>query len=221
MKLFVWDFHGVLEKGNDQAVVEITNHVLKQHGYSRTLSIEEGELLSGRRWYEYFAFLIPGIDPHEYLRLQSHCVEISQTQPEIVSKHIRLNDHADHVLQNIEMSQNTQILISNTQPKSLDWFVKDVGIEKYFPPSHRFAVDSHSQPNQSKKDCLEIFLKRGDFPNGIVSIGDSPADMALIHNRHKGVGYLYAHPGRDHRVVECHYKINDLRYVLQEIEKEK
>ena len=27
MKLFVWDFHGVLEKGNDEAVVELVNRI--------------------------------------------------------------------------------------------------------------------------------------------------------------------------------------------------
>jgi hypothetical protein len=49
MKLFVWDFHGVLEKGNDGAVVEITNIALQRFGYSRRMTIQEGEFLSGKR----------------------------------------------------------------------------------------------------------------------------------------------------------------------------
>lgn len=40
MKLFIWDFHGVLEKGNDDAVVEITNLALRRHGYSRELTLK-------------------------------------------------------------------------------------------------------------------------------------------------------------------------------------
>jgi len=31
-KLFVWDFHGVLEKDNEQAVIQISNDVLKELG---------------------------------------------------------------------------------------------------------------------------------------------------------------------------------------------
>lgn len=66
MKLFVWDFHGVLEKGNDAAVAEITNSVLQSFGHSRRMTIQEGELLSGKHWYEYFAFLLPHLNHQEH-----------------------------------------------------------------------------------------------------------------------------------------------------------
>lgn len=33
MKLFVWDFHGVLEKGNEGAVLEISNKILGDFRY--------------------------------------------------------------------------------------------------------------------------------------------------------------------------------------------
>lgn len=218
MKLFVWDFHGVLEKGNDHAVVEITNMALEQHGYDRRMTVEESEYLAGLRWNEYFAYLLPEASPEECKKLQAVSVELSHNCPEIIAKHIKLNDHADYVLDSISSRKFTQILISNTQPKSLDLFVQFVGIEKYFPPSHRFAVDNHAHKHSSKLDYLEGFLQDKHFPAGIVSIGDSPHDMAMIHNHPKGIGYLYAHPGRTHRKVESHYKISDLRHVLQEIE---
>lgn len=217
MKLFVWDFHGVLEKGNDLAVVEITNAVLQRFGYSRRMSLHEGELLAGKRWHEYFAFLLPNLHHQDYLDLQSACFDMSLSQPEIIAKHIQLNDYADFVLQTIG-SKFTQILISNTLPKSLDYFVKAVGIEKHFPPAHRFGVDSHHQQQLTKKDCLEAFLKGKTFPDGVVSIGDSPGDMALIQHYSKAVGYFYTHPGRSHREAMCHYKIQDLREVLREID---
>lgn len=218
MKLFVWDFHGVLEKGNDHAVQEITNSVLQQSGYSRSMTLQEGESLSGKRWHEYFAFLLPGLDQEEYFKLQSLCVEMSLKQPEIITKHIQINDHAHDVLQAIAQSGLMQILISNTQQKMLNVFVSIVGIESYFPLTHRFGVDAHTQQSISKKHILEHFLKEKDFPKGIVSIGDSPGDMALIHGRSNGIGYLYSHTGRSHREVDSHYKISDLRAVLKEIE---
>ncbi len=218
MKLFVWDFHGVLEKGNDHAVVEITNIALERHGYHRRMTIEESEYLAGLRWHEYFSYLLPEADEEKCKELQVTCVDISHNYPEIIAKHIRLNDHAEYVLETIFNKKLTQIVISNTQPKSLDLFIKYVGIEKYFPPSHRFAVDNHHHKHSSKLDYLESFLQDKHFPAGVVSIGDSPHDMTMIHNHPKGIGYLYAHPGRTHRNVKSHYKITDLRHVLQEIE---
>ncbi len=123
MKLFVWDFHGVLEKGNDEVVLEITNLALYRHGFSRRMTKIESEFLCGRRWHEYFAFLIPELKEEECLALQSTCFEISQNLPEITFKHIRLNDHADFVLNSIHNSPHCQILISNTLPESLEMFV--------------------------------------------------------------------------------------------------
>lgn len=114
MKLFVWDFHGVLEKGNDDAVLEITNFALEYHGYSRRMTQDEGILLSGLRWYEYFSFLLPQLLKEECHKLQSTCFEISQNKPEIIAKHIQLNDYADFVLESIHSSEHQQILISNT-----------------------------------------------------------------------------------------------------------
>lgn len=221
MKLFVWDFHGVLEKGNDFAVLEITNKALRESGYSRQMTQDEAEMLSGKRWHEYFAFLLPERDAKIYLQLQSLCFEISQNHPEIILQYIQLNDHADYVLQSIKSLGYQQILLSNTPPKPLDAFVKFVGIEDYFQPTHRFGADSHNQQKLTKKNYLEQFLVGKHFPKGIVSIGDSPSDMALIHGYELGVGYLYTHPGRKHRETECHYRIHDLRLVLQEITKKK
>lgn len=217
MKLFVWDFHGVLEKGNDFAVLEITNRILENFGHAKRMTQLEAEFLSGKHWHEYFAYLLPHLDHTEHLALQSACIQFSQSSPSLIAKHIQLNDYADYVLKKIRDSQLTQILISNTQSKSLDMFIDIVGIGQYFSSTHRFGIDAHTQKKKSKKDQLESFLEGKHFPKGIISIGDSPGDMALIENRENSVGYLYTHPGRQHRPAPCHYKIHDLRDVLKEI----
>lgn len=219
MKLFVWDFHGVLEKGNDEIVLEITNEALKQHDYSRRMTEQENHFLSGHRWHEYFSFLMPELEEEQCLKLQCTCIEISQGRWEVIAKHIRLNDHADTVLESIHNSEHHQILISNTQPEGLDIFVKMVNIGRYFPLSHRFGVNTRDQIKLTKQESLNRYLKDNDLFDTVVSIGDSPGDMALIHERidPKGIGYLYTHPGKEHRPTNCHYKINDLRMVLQEI----
>jgi len=220
MKLFVWDFHGVLEKGNDNAIVEITNMALEHHGYSRRMTYCEAMRLAGLRWQEYFSFLMPDLIKEQLEELQSTCFYIAQDQPDIIAKYVKLNEHADSVLSSINNSKHQQILISNTLPKFLDYFVELVGIEQCFPAACRFGVDPQHQKRMTKKVCLSEFLNdKKDFES-IVSIGDSPADMDLIHSNSSfpGVAYLYTHPDREHRSANCHHKIKDLRSVLEEIE---
>lgn len=217
MKLFVWDFHGVLEKGNEDALIEITNLALKQEGYERRMSLAEAEFLAGRCWIEYFAYLLPDARREELLKLYSIGYELTQKHPEIITRSVRLNDHAEEVLHTIRSLEYTQVLISNTQPDVLDFFVRHVGIEGYFPLSHRFGVDRQGSQSVTKQECLKEFIKEKHFPKGMVTIGDSPNDMTLMHLHPKGIGYLYSHPGRVHRPAESHYKINDLRCILQEV----
>lgn len=218
MKLFVWDFHGVLEKGNDDAVLEITNMALSYHGFSRQMTQSESYQLAGLKWYEYFSHLLPELSKEEHLKLQSTCFDISQNRPEIVSKHIQLNDHADAVLSAIQNSEHEQIVISNTLPKSLDMFLDIVGISHYFPNTHRFGVNAHNQKHITKKHCLSQFIDGKNNIKALISIGDSPGDMELIDSEGlRGVGYLYSHPTRPHRKANCDHKIHDLRLILPEI----
>lgn len=48
--LFVWDFHGVLEKDNELAVHEVTNRVLGEFGYEEKASIDDIHMMYGLPW---------------------------------------------------------------------------------------------------------------------------------------------------------------------------
>jgi phosphoglycolate phosphatase-like HAD superfamily hydrolase len=216
-KLFIWDFHGTLECGNDGIVKEITNNVLEKENFKRRISLQEAEMLSGKRWHEYFSFLLPELSMEQCLDLQAKCVAISQTNSSFIYNHIKPAPYAYEVLEAIANSHHVQIVLSNTQPRSLDVFLQAVKIEHFFPSSHRIGVDTHLQAKLTKKEWLLNFLKGKDFPAGIVSIGDSPGDVELANFHPAGVGYLYSHPGRPHRNANCRHKINDLRIVLQEL----
>ncbi len=217
-KLFVWDFHGTLEHGNDGAVIEITNRVLQEQGYHRRLSTQEAEQLSGKRWYEYFVHLVPELTQEECKKLQDACITISQKHPEIIAKYIKPTPWAEEVLHAIHQSRHTQIVLSNTQPHSLDIFLASVRLEHFFPSTHRLAADTYAKTHLTKKDWLNEFMQDKHFPGGIVAIGDSPGDVELAACHPKGIGYLYTHPGRHHRQAECHHKIHDLKIILQEVE---
>jgi phosphoglycolate phosphatase-like HAD superfamily hydrolase len=221
--LIVWDFHGVLEKGNDLAVVDVTNHILKEHGFDNRLDFDLATLLAGKKWFEYFEHLLPKEKKEKHLLLQKKCFEHSNKNPQIIEKHISLNDHAKDVLEKIHLSNHEQILISNTTNESLDKYVKIVNIEKFFSKDRYFAVNAHIDSTYSKQYILDKFLNKNSKNSQvsfekIISIGDSSSDMDLVNNIENGIAIQYTYPNRLHRDATSHHKINHLSDVLEIIQ---
>ena len=219
MKLFVWDFHGVLEKDNDKAVLAISNQTLREFGYKEKLTEKECRKLSGLKWFQYFEYLLPAISHKSHIQLQERCFEISNQKPEIVAKYIQVNDYAEFVLETIK-GKHQLALISNTKPASLQMYLKVTNLKKYFSESYTIAVDAHKKEIcKTKKDFLTNILSQSkdDFEK-VVIVGDSPSDMQLTKDISiPTITYLYSHPGRKFRECESDYKINDLREVLKEV----
>lgn len=216
MKLFVWDFHGVLEKGNEDSVYEVTNLALKKLGFTRRLSKEENNKLYGKKWFQYFEHLLPKESHAIHLKLQTACFEIEDKKPELVSKYIKTNDHVFDVLETISQ-KHRQILISNCHIDALYNFISLTKLNKYFDNKNTFSSNSHNFPGQiSKKDIFLNYLKDNPQFNEFVTIGDSPSDMEII-DKNQGKRYLYSHPGQNFRDCESDFKIQDLRLLLKEI----
>jgi phosphoglycolate phosphatase-like HAD superfamily hydrolase len=215
MKLFVWDFHGVLEEGNEGAVLEISNYVLEDAGFSERFTSDDISMLYGRKWYEYFEHLLPGEPSELHDSLQASCLSY-QDNTDIIRNHVKPTAHSHLVLSSIEDADHEQVLISNCTPGSLEFFVDCVGIRKFFSPGRIIAVSSHSKGCAgTKKEALEKYLD-GKVYSGIVTIGDSAGDMELA-SVSGGVSYLYAHPSKEFRMCNSDYKIRDLREILKEI----
>ncbi|KKT75806.1 MAG: hypothetical protein UW69_C0009G0020 [Microgenomates group bacterium GW2011_GWA2_44_7] len=215
MKLFVWDFHGVLEKDNELAVLEITNAILKKFGYKSRLSKEDNYCLTGLKWYEYFEFLLPNEPYARHLELQGACISYQTAHPGIVAQHIKPNEHAHEVLEQISQNHD-QIVISNTQPKSLKMFLEAVRIIKFFPSGKSFAADAHGKDATIRKHhILDSYLRDKHYEDKIF-IGDSAEDIELVSVA-GGKTYLYAHRGKSHKEAKADFKINDLREVLKEV----
>jgi phosphoglycolate phosphatase-like HAD superfamily hydrolase len=214
MNLFVFDFHGVLEKGNENAVLEISNSVLAEFSYHQRFTIEDCNKLYGSKWFEYFKYLIPSEKHERYLELQERCFKYQQENPQIVAKHIKPNDHVYDVLETIAKN-HTQIVISNTNPESMRFFLDSIGVSSYFPDGNVFAVDMHRNNHLTKEKVLRKYLECKEFEKVIV-IGDSPSDISLA-SVVNGVSYLYSHPGRKFRNADANYKISDLRELLKEV----
>lgn len=212
MKLFIWDFHGVIEKDNEKAVVDVTNDVLASLGYSERLTLELCNQLYGKKWFEFIQKILPNETPEKCFDIQDLCFNHSIGNPHIIAKHIQPTAHVHNVLQIIAESDHDQILVSNTDPASLIKFMASVDIAKYFPEGKVFAINAHRKDcNNSKASIVKEYIKNNNFDN-VITIGDSPIDMELGNIR-----YLYSHPEKSFRVCESDYKINDLREVLKEI----
>ncbi len=209
-KLFVWDLHGTLEKGNEELVLAISNEVLLRFGYARQMNWQEALYLSGKKWHEYFAHLLPDASMEECKVLETACVEVSRSDDR-VEKQMRPNDYAIEVLERIEASGNEQIVISNTSTTGLKRFLAALGFERFFPAGYAFPVHEHTGIPRTKLDALREFAEGRKFSRK-VAIGDSAHDLM------GDINFLYAHPDRDHRECDVpHHKIRDLRAILREL----
>jgi phosphoglycolate phosphatase-like HAD superfamily hydrolase len=216
MKLFVWDLHGTLERGNERAVIDISNSVLERHGYAERFSHADSPKLYGRKWYEYFSWLFEESDHGRDLTLQEACFQLSEISTEMQCRWIRPTPYATEVLGRI-MPGHQQILISNTRAETLKVFVDVLGYREFFSSRNAFAVDGHAErPSSSKEDVLADYLRDADGYEKIIIIGDSPSDMRL-KDVAGGVTYLYAHPDFEFRSCEADHRIRDLREVLENV----
>ncbi len=207
MRLFVWDYHGVLEKGSEFAVIEVTNAVLEQNRLPARLTLPEADDLAGQKWRDYFPFLLPNRSPEEYVRLEAECLAMVRGDPEILKRHIRPNDYAHRILDAVA-SRHEQIVISNTSPIGLQHFLELTGMKCFFPEGSAFGV--HAQNGVTKREALTTYLNGREYER-IVAVGDSAHDLIGT------VNYLYARPGKKPRQSHADYHINDLREVAREL----
>ncbi len=216
MKLFIWDLHGTLEQGNEQAAITLSNMALQELGYRERFQPEDARKLYGLKWYQYFEALLPNESHQKHVELQARSFELSDVNIALIAKHMRPANHAHEVLEAIHSSHHTQILISNTTPTTVPLFVNTLGIQAYFSKANAFSVNAHTREAlQTKEDVLEAYLADKHFTQLIV-IGDSETDLRLA--KHIGAtSYLYAHPGYAFRSTGGDHRVRDLRKVLAEL----
>ncbi len=215
MKLFVWDFHGVLEKDNEYGVIEISNTVLKSFGYKERFKKSDNSKVYGRRWYQYFEYLLPNEPKSRHLDLETACVKLEAKEPHFITNYIRPSDYSHYVLK-IIAQKHDQILISNMHDTALQKFMALVKVDKFFKKGKAFSCNSQNKKSvTSKKEVLKNYLENKHFDD-IVIVGDSPWDIELSEVA-GGVTYLYSHPGLKFKDCNPTYRINDLREILKEV----
>lgn len=220
MKLFVWDFHGVLEKGNKRYCLLCSNLALEKAGINKRFVDKDINLLYGLQWNQFFEYILPEESSKKHKELEKIAYKINnKLMYKELPKYISANDHASEVLEKIIDSGNDQILISNSGDEGLSFFLKTTNLTDFFPNGKAIGVHGPKNSlNRTKKEALEGYIKDKNYEK-IIPIGDSKGDVELkqFTNGIPTTSYLYAHSGQPFREAEADYKIHDLREILREI----
>lgn len=220
MKLFVWDFHGTLEKGNVKALHEILNKVAHKFDIRKQISLTTTVRMYGLSWVDYFQYLHPRGQTDEWLAMKQAATEI-QEKEKLVQKYIRPMDHAVEVLDAIKKQGHKNIILSNSQPQWLQKFAVMVGIAQFI--DDYIALDAHGESRgatelqQRKSKELVDFCLQKKYSR-IIKIGDRESDIEAG----KSVGavtYFFRNQFSEdiNKPTTADYEITDLRDVLKEL----
>lgn len=214
MKLFVWDFHGVLEKGNEFSVKEVTNRVLKEFNIPRRLSDEDLTRLYGQKWIDYFRELSPNSSEEELEAMTTRAFEISRKEKPFL-KYIKPMDNAEEVLRKIKERGGTNIVLSNSSQIGIVNFTNSVGLTYLFDT--HIGIDNHLEKEIELKTKAQAIR---DHINGknvekIVVIGDHPKDIETGHEVN-AITYLFSET-ENFPEADAHFRITDLRGLLKEL----
>ncbi|MDD5182071.1 MAG: HAD hydrolase-like protein [Candidatus Nanoarchaeia archaeon] len=208
--LFVWDFHGVLEKDNEYAVQAICNQVIKEFGVNNSISIEKTRELYGLSWNEYYRHLAPNVTGNIIKTMCSRSIELSRP---VSKKYIKPMDYAKEVLSTIKSKDHTNVLLTNTEPKRAAEFAESVGLKSFFDAIIEvYDISDNMDVVRRKSDALNKYLQNKKFSK-VVNIGDKESDIKAG----KSVGattYLFT---KAREKSDADYVITDLREILKEL----
>lgn len=206
--LFVWDFHGVLEKDNEIAVLEVTNRVLEEFGHDVRATLADINRMYGLRWGDYYRCLVPGIENE---RVQEMVLRSRELGRPAATRHTKIQDHAIAVLKKIKENGDKNVIVSNTAQDDLEFFMDLVGVSNYIDESHGIGWKRET----GKADIIRRYASRGDYRK-IVVVSDTETDIeaGLLAD---AMTYLFRPRGRDVG-TNAHNTIIDLREVLMELE---
>lgn len=211
--LFVWDFHGVLEKDNVYAVKEVCDRVFKKFEIKKCVTIDKIKSLYGLKWANFYKNILLNTDDKTILEMVNYSIEIGVNA---AKKHIKPMDGAKHVLKKIKEKNHENIIISNTKPEPLNSFVDFVGISELIDKC--IGADAHDPKTKSpktKSKILRDYLEKNEFKK-IIVIGDTEDDIkAGLDNN--ATTYLFSTDKKRTSITKAHNIISDLREILKEI----
>ncbi len=212
MNLFVWDFHGVLEKDNEIALAEQINFILEKYGFERRVSVAETFSLSGKHYRQIFFELCPGITVDQAKEMGDLGVS---TGIEFARRSLKPREHAKEVLTEIRAKGDKSIVASNCAPPALEAFVEMVGLQDLFDALLP-VVSEHVNPEtfsilDYKLQRIREFIGDKKFDR-VKCIGDKERDIDL--GQKLGAETYLFDPNNLIKETKADHTISDLRDVL-------
>ncbi len=219
--LFAWDFHGVLEKDNEYAVLEFLNRTLSDFGIRRKISLKKVIEWYGLSWHDYFSNSYPEGNEKIWQAMHQNVLRL-QAAEKIAQKHIKARENAKAVLKKIKNSGHQNIVISNSDQKFIGDCVRHIGLNKFIEKVIGMELHHLSRTkkvNEIKGLILKQYLNKKKFDK-LVLIGDSISDI-LAGQAISAATYLFigAKTFTDFHLKKLNpdYIISDLREVLKEL----
>lgn len=218
--LFVWDFHGTLEKGNVRAVQVLINLVMERHGLPQRITLEDTVKLYGLSWVDYFRFVYPEGTLEDWRAMKQDVGDI-QIAEKIVEQYIEPVDHAAEVLEAIKRAGHVNLLLTNTAPEWVRHFTRIVKIDQYFDKF--IGLDAHDTERHDddihtkKLNSIRQYIAHQRF-NKIVKIGDRASDISVGQTLGAVTYFIRNQFNKDLQLgIKPDHEISDLRKILQEL----
>lgn len=208
--LYVWDFHGTLERDNEYALTESLNRTLRRFGYPGDQTVEDALRLTGKHFRTIYMELT-GCTPEQAAEMEAYSCSLTEG---VARKHIKPREHAHEVLKAIQGTGDTSILISNCGEDSLRLFLEMVGMENgYF--DGRYCTDSDHVGPGFDVAAYKLAHARGHIEREgpferVRTIGDRESDVELGLTLGAET-FLLVPPGRPPPATKAHCVISDLR----------
>lgn len=174
--LFYFDFHGVLERDNELAVMDKFNRIMRKFKIDFIIDLKTTIKHYGKSWRGYFKDVAGVTDKNllnEMNKIVSSSIDFGKRT------FIKPQYHVHKVLNEIKEKGHDIIIVSGTSPDRLDDFVERIGVGHYI--TERIGVDRHENKDvdlleakvNSVLDYIEDRIFEGVDYDGLIVIGDN------------------------------------------------
>lgn len=168
--LYVFDLHGTLIQGNEDAMYEILKKVFDEKNLKININKQKLEELMGSPLDEIFGFLSPNSSREEI----SHMVDrFRKLSPEISPKYLKPIEGILELLMKIKESGNVVAVVTTAHEKLASKMIEWTGISKYVDELRGLG---EGDPIRFKTTCISDLKSKYDYEK-VYMIGDKEEDM--------------------------------------------
>lgn len=206
--LFAWDFHGVLEKGNDIAFSKLFLKCYESLNLSKDISEEDILQHYGLKFSDIIQKVIPDAD---YNIINHFFNYFNKDNFAHVRKYMREREEASYVLGRIKDAGHDNVVISSASQESIDRFVDVIDLRNYFEKI--IGIGNYYSEKATKSYFLRLLGSLSRYSK-LIMIGDHCNDM-FEGKKLDAKTYLFSENGKS--CPDADNVINRLYDVLKEI----